>query len=294
MRIPWLRITRGERTRHDAEWRIIAVRLKPRIPIFGSVGIRGVRRKTLKKPEVPRTHDIAEINRRRRLGRAIGIFSLLVLVVAVWMAVGARAFSCLQQPCLPHGFRGHVAALEFARTVPDAAAIVGDLGNPNREVMRRVLNRDFIFIAFYLGLYLLLATTLARTAGTFSPILTVIAVAGAFCTAGFDVLENVLVLRVLSTPLANLDGATVAGILDASVIKWTFSFITIALLSMAFQRRSGLHKALRVLLLLTALTGLIGLIWHPLIQLSSIPLLIGLLVLIISGLIRPTRLIRDA
>ena len=177
--------------------------------------------------------------------------------------------------------------------MPDVKAIVGDMADPNRAVMRREINRDFIFIAFYLVLYLLLAAALARTASA-PPLLTVIAVTAAICTAGFDVLENVRVLKVLSIPLAGLDGATVAGILDAAVLKWTFSFVTIALLSLAFQRGSGLHKALRTLFLVTALAGLVGLISHPLIPFSFIPLLIGLLVLVISGLFRPLRLIRDS
>lgn len=288
-----LRIARGKRTLHDADWRVVAVRLKRRVPIFGSVGLRAVRRLT-PKAEAPRARTIAAIRGRRRLGRAIGISALLVLGVAVWMALGARAFSCLQQPCLPNGFRGHVAALEFARTATDVRAIVGDAGNPNREVMWKELNRDFIFIAFYLVLYLLLAAALARGASRFSPLLTGIAVVAAISTAGFDVLENVRALKVLSIPLATLDDATVAGILDASVIKWTFSFVTIAILALAFHHRNRLSNTLRALFILTALAGLVGLIWHPLMGLSLIPLMIGLLVLIFTGLFRPLRLIRDS
>lgn len=295
--MPWLTFKKATRKRDETEWRIVTVRAKRRIPILGSVGLRAVRRLTPLPPEEPRVVKIlAEIGRRRRLARAIGLVSLLLLLTAGWMLVGALSFKCptpQERPCRPNGFSGHVVALEFARTVPDVKAIVGDLGNPNRAVMRRELNRDFIFIAFYLVLYLLLAAALARTAST-PPLLTVITVVAAVCTAGFDVLENVRALKVLSIPLADLDGATVAGILDAAVLKWTFSFVTIALLSLAFQRGSGLHKALRTLFLMTALAGLVGLISHPLIPFSFIPLLIGLLVLIISGLFRPLRLIRDS
>lgn len=295
--MPWLRFTKATRKLDETEWRIVAVRAKRRIPILGSVGLRAVRRLTPLPPEEPRVAKIlAERGRRRRLGRAVGLISLLLLLTAGWMLVGARSFKCpppQERPCLPNGFRGHVAALEFARTVTDVNAIVGDMGNPNRDVMRRQLNRDYIFIALYLVLYLLLAVALSR-AMSFAPLLTVITVVAAVCTAGFDVLENVRALKVLDLPLASLDGAHVAGILDASVIKWTFSFVTIALLSLAFRHGDGLSKLLRALFLLTALAGLVGLISHPLIHLSFIPLLIGLLVLIISGLFRPLRLIRDS
>ena len=288
------RFTKATRKRDETEWRIVTLRPKRRVPILGSVGLRAVRRLTPLPPEEPRVAKIlGELGRRRRLARVIGIFALLVLLVAVWMGVGARAFTCLQQPCLPNGFRGHVAALEFARTVPDVGAIVGDVGNPNRDVMRRQLNRDFIFIAFYLVLYLLLVVVLSRTRSV-APLLIVITVAAAVCTAGFDVLENVRALRVLNIPLASLDGAQVAGILDAAVIKWTFSFVTVALLSLAFRHGDGLSKLLRGLLLLTALMGLVGLVFHPLIPFSMLPLLLGLLVLIGSGLFKPLRLVRDS
>jgi hypothetical protein len=101
-------------------------------------------------------------------------------------------------------------------------------------------------------------------------------------------------LKVLNLPLASLDGAHVAGILDASVIKWTFSFVTIALLSLAFRHGDILSKSLRALFLLTAVMGLVGLVSHPLIPLSMFPLLAGLLVLIGSGFFWPLRLIRDS
>lgn len=288
------RFKKATRKRDDdkSEWRIVTVRAKRRIPILGSVGLRAVRRLTPLPPEEPRVAKIlGELGRRRRLAWAIGILSLLVLSVAVWMGFGARAFSCLQEPCLPNGFRGHVAALEFARTAPDVKAIVGDVGNPNRDVMRRELNRDFIFIGLYLVLYLLLTVALSR-ATTFAPLLIVITVVAAVCTAGFDVLENLRALKVLSIPLASLDGAQVAGILDAAVIKWTFSFVTIALLSLTFWHGDVLSKFLRALFLLTATMGLAGLVFHPLVPWSMLPLLAGLLVLIGSGFLWPLRLIR--
>lgn len=288
------RFKKATRKRDENEWRIVTVRTKRRVPILGSVGLRAVRRLTPLPPEEARVAKIlGELGRRRRLARIIGILALLALSVAVWMGVGARSFSCVQQPCLPNGFRGHVAALEFARTVPEVEAIVGDKGSPNRDVMRRQLNRDFIFIILYLVLYLLLAVALFR-ATSFAPLLTVITVVAAFCTAGFDVLENVRALRVLDLPLASLDGPQVAGILDASLIKWTFSFVTIALLSLAFRHGDGLSKLLRGLLLLTAVMGLVGLVYHPLILFSMLPLLIGLLVLIGTGLFWPLRLIRNS
>ena len=289
-----LRIARGQRKFHDAEWRVFAVRLKPRLPFFGSVAFRGVRRLTPVEEKHPEAQKVtADIRDRRRLGRALGIVSLLVLLVAVWSGIGQRSFNCLQDPCLPHGFRGYVAALEFARTKSDVTAIVGDIGNRNRDVMRRELNRDFLFIASYLALYLLLAAALARATYPFSSLLTVITVLAAVCTAGFDVVENVRSLHVLSLPLAGLEDSTVAGILDAAVIKWAFSFVTIALLAVAFRREDRLSKMLRGLFLLTALAGIVGLIFHPLMQLSFIPLIIGLLLLIWNGLFRPLRLIRD-
>lgn len=301
--MPWVRFTKAIRKSEPkpksdevVKWRIVTARTTRAIPILGSVGLRAVRRLTPRPPDLPEVAKIrAEVRRRKGLGRAIGLFSLLVLIVAVGMAVGAQYFDCLPAapaPCLPHGFRSHVAALEFARTPAAIEAIVGDLGNRNRALMRGELAVDFGFIVFYLVLYILLAVALFRA--SFSPLLTAIVVVAAVCTAGFDVLENVRAWRVLKLPLANLDGAQVGGVLDAAVIKWTFSFVTIALLSLTFRHGDSLSKLLRLLFLLTALAGLVGLISHPLIHLSSIPLLIGLLLLIANGMFRPLRLIRDS
>lgn len=288
------RTERRNRKVHERWWRVTSVRVKPRIPGFGSVGLRAVRRLTPKAEKADAPKVIPEVRKRKRLARAIGVLAFLVLAAAVWMGVGARDFSCLQSPCLPHGFRGHVLALEFPRTPGDVAAIVGDINNPNRAVMWRVLNRDYVFIGAYLVLYLLLAAVLARATSVFSRLLTGLAVVSAICAAGFDVLENVRVLRILEVPLANLDGSAVAPILDAAVIKWTFSFVTIALLSMAFRHNNLLNKTLRGLFLLTAAIGVVGLVFHPLLQLTSVPLLGGMLFLIYNGIVRPTRLIPDA
>jgi hypothetical protein len=291
------RFKKATRRRDENEWRIVTVRAKRRIPILGSVGLRAVRRLTPLPPQEPRVAKILdEVRRRRRLARAIGIVSLLSLLTAGWMIFGARSFECLQpgkKPCFPNGFAGHVAALEFARTGPEVEAIVADIGHINRDVMRRQLNRDFIFIVLYLVLYLLLAVILFR-ATSFAPLLVVITVAAAVSTAGFDVLENVRTLKVLNLPLASLDGAQVAGILDAALIKWTLAFVTIALLSLAFRHSDGLSKLLRGLFLLTAVMGLAGLVFHPLIPLTMFPLLAGLIVLILSGLFWPLRLIRNS
>lgn len=290
-----LRIAKGERERCDpgtTRWRIVAIRLKPRLPYFGSVSLRAIRRLTPPQAAAPAVAKVlSEIRRRQRLGRMTGLFALLVLALAVWMGVNGQSFVCVQpQPCLPGGFGGHVLALEFARTTADVQAIVGDVGHPNREVMRRALYIDFGFIASYLVLYLLLAAILERTTRDL-PLLTVLAIVGALWTAGFDVLENVRALKVLATPLSNLDDATVANIPDAAVIKWTFSFVTIALLSFAFPHGQRATNTLRALFILTAAAGMLGLAVHRLMWLSSIPLLLGLLFLIFDGLSRPLRLI---
>lgn len=290
-----LRIAKGERERCDPDktrWRIVAIRLTPRLPYFGSVSLRTIRRLTPPKAAAPEVAKVrSEIRRRKRLGRMIGLFALLVLALAVWMGVNGQSFVCVQpQPCLPGGFGGHVLALEFARTTADIQAIAGDVGHPNRKVMRRQLYIDFGFIASYLVLYLLLAALLERTTRDL-PLLTVLAIVGALCTAGFDVLENVRALKVLATPPSNLDDATVANILDASVIKWTFSFVTIALLSFAFPYGQRATNTLRALFILTAVAGMLGLAVHRLMWVSSVPLLLGLLFLTFDGLSRPLRLI---
>lgn len=295
MKIPGLRIAKGERQRGDPDrtrWRIVTVRVKRRLPYFGSVGLRSVRRLTPPKPAAAEVVKVrSEIRGRKRLGRMFGVFALLVLGLAVWMGAEGRSFSCVQpQPCLPGGFGGHVLALEFARTAGEVETILGDARHNNRSVMRRELYIDFGFIASYLVLYLLLAALLKRVTRDL-PLLTVLAIVGAVCTAGFDVLENVRALRALATPPSNLGDATVAGILDASVIKWTFSFVTIALLSLAFPQGQRATNTLRALFMLTAVAGLVGLAKHRLMWLSSIPLLLGLLFLIFDGLFRPLRLI---
>jgi hypothetical protein len=169
--------------------------------------------------------------------------------------------------------------------------------------MRGKVQRDFLFIPSYALLFATLGWLLGR--GNYR--LAVWAgVAIATCSAGaavFDVLENLRIFRVLDARLADTTQPMLDSLRSASLVKWAFVFISMALLSpIVFLRRElfNLPKAPRLTAafgavvalayMLAAVVGVIGLIRNPLIEKASafmsLALLLTVLFLLISLFVR--------
>jgi hypothetical protein len=240
----------------------------------------------------------------RTLVLLIGVLAVATGVIA-W-SMERSHFSPSEKP-FSSGFTKHVLAIELVRTNSDVQEIVGELGDPNREVMRGKVQKDFFFIPAYALLFAALGWLLGRSNYRFAIWVGAAIVACAAGAAVFDVIENLRIFGVLDARLADATQAMVDSLRSASLVKWAFVFISIALLSpIVFLRRElftlpigpprlaavfGVIIALAYLL--AGFIGLIGLKQDPLIEKAStfmsLALLLTVLLLLIAFFARGRR-----
>lgn len=196
------------------------------------------------------------------------------------------------------GFTKHVLAIELVKTTSDVQEIVGELGDPNREVMRGKVQKDFFFIPSYALLFAALGWLLGRSNFRFAIWVGAAIVACAAGAAVFDVIENLRIFHVLDARLADTTQTMLDSLRSASLVKWALVFIAMALLSpIVFLRREmftlpiapRLTAVFRVIIalayLLAAIIGLIGLKQNPLIEKASIFMSLALLLTVLLLLI---------
>jgi hypothetical protein len=214
--------------------------------------------------------------------RALGVLSFLVLAGAVLMAVvGALQFDPGVLPAdRTGGFMRPVMALEFVETTDQASVILDQNNQHNRPVMRNQLYIDFVWLGCYGLLYLALSYLLARRNCPWARYLSCVA---AICGAGaaaFDVRENLGMLQVVNDPTINQSILASLHIRDAAIVKWTLSFVTMALLATTFYGVGKKLGRIGFFFTLTALAGFIGLWYKPLLGVVvPPPMLIGLVLL---------------
>jgi len=203
-----------------------------------------------------------------------GAAAALVFVVAVWMAIAAFGFEPVGAG-LPGGFHGRLLALEFVSAVGDVSTVLGPNISRNTEVMRKVISIDFIWIACYATLFVLIGVMLSRRNCPWARYLALVAIVSGLAAAAFDVKENMKILELLSSQNINQD--QVNAVRDATLAKWTLSFISIGVLAIAFMDLANkIAFWIATLFTLTAVVGLIGLWNHRHLDLIAIPLLLGL------------------
>jgi len=233
----------------------------------------------------------------------LGIVALAVLTVAIGAWMEGSKFSP-KDGQFSSGFTNHVLAIELVRTNSDVQEIVGELGDPNREVMRGKVQKDFFFIPAYALLFAALGWLLGRSdyrLAIWAGAAIVVCAAGA---AVFDVIENLGILRILDLRLIDTTQTMADSVRLASLVKWALVFVAMALISPfvflrrdLFARPPGLNRLARVFGVLIALAyliaatiGLIGLKQNPLIEAASVfmslALLLTVLLLVIAALTR--------
>jgi hypothetical protein len=214
--------------------------------------------------------------------RALGVLSFLVLAGALLMAVlGGLQFEPGALPAArTGGFARPVMALEFVETTDQVGLILDQNNHHNRPAMRNQLYIDFVWLGCYGLLYLALSYLLARRNCPWARYLACVAAVCGAGAAAFDVWENVGMLQVVNDPMMSQSMLASLHIRDASIVKWTLSFVTIALLAVTFY---GLNKKLSCIgffFTLTALAGFISLWYKPLLGIVvPLPMLIGLVLL---------------
>jgi len=215
------------------------------------------------------------MNRKPYLVWVTGIAAVLVIVVAVWMVIASTGFEPIGAEGLPGGFHGRLLALEFVSSVGDVQKVLGPDVSRNTEVIRKVISIDFVWIACYAALFVLIGVMLSRRNCPWARYLALVAIVSGLAAAAFDVKENTKILEILSSQ--NIIQDHVNAVRDATLTKWTLSFVTIAVLALAFMDLANkVAFWIATLFITTALVGLIGLWIHSRLDLISIPLLLGL------------------
>jgi len=226
--------------------------------------------------------------------RIVGVLALLVIGVAIWMVIVQGRFEDVPKTqSLPGGFKSRLLAMEFVSNTSDVDTILGPNVPHNREIMQRVLMIDFIWIVCYGLLFASISALLMRRRCPWARYLGFVALIAGVAAAVFDFRENRRILEVMSQ--VPYEQNVVNRLNDAALLKWTFSFVAIALLAIAFQDLANrFAKWISISFILTALIGFAGLWHYPLLRFIALPLLSGLLLLTLTAFFWPEKLKENA
>ncbi|HKY45224.1 MAG TPA: hypothetical protein VJM50_19180 [Pyrinomonadaceae bacterium] len=224
-----------------------------------------------------------------KLVRFVGVLALLVIIVAIAMVIVSMQFGPAPQEPLPGRFKGRVLAMEFVANPVDIEGILKPDVSHNRDVMRNIILLDFLWIACYGLLFVAIGLLLRKRNCPWARYLGTVAIVAGLAAAAFDVRENLAILKALNC--LQCDQQLVNEINDAALLKWTMSFVAMALLAIAFQDIDNRWAHwIGISFIVTALVGFVGLWRYQLLGLIPIPLLIGLILLAIVATIWPRRL----
>lgn len=223
-----------------------------------------------------------------KLVRTIGVLAVLVVVVGLWMVITDRHFG--PKPAeLPGKFQGRVLAMEFVSEASHIVKILEPDTSHNAAVMRNIIMIDFLWIACYGLLFIAISSLLAKRNCPWARYLGILALVAGVAAAAFDIRENVEILKALNC--SPCDQSQANRINDAALLKWTMSFVAMALLAIAFQDLNNRWAHwISISFIVTALAGFVGLWRYPLLGLLPIPLLAGLILLAITAFFRPRNL----
>ncbi|HEY0405617.1 MAG TPA: hypothetical protein VGC89_07805 [Pyrinomonadaceae bacterium] len=195
--------------------------------------------------------------------RAFGAVILLLLAAIVALSLAGRKKSVAQSSDAGKS-KMPMMALELPKNVNDIRDNVGDLGNARRAAMLRDLTPDsLLFIPSYTFFFLAMSWLLTQRRFSWALWLGIIAGACGIGAAVLDYMENANIRALLETGLAETTQQMIDSARHVSLCKWALSFITTGLLSTLFLWRRDAIVLLGFLYALTALVGLVGLIYRP-------------------------------
>ena len=234
--------------------------------------------------------------------RIVGLLAMLMLAVGVWNTA-SRDFhpSTIKSVAKsPFNLSHQVIAMEFIQTPEQLPVILGGETSTSTDpqnllAMRAEMRRDFVFIGCYALLYVAVSSLFARRRCPWAVYLAWVAGVCGVGAAVFDIRENLAILNVLNTlDLKQLvDQQAVNAIHSAAILKWALSFVTAALLALTFYGLDNWLSFIGYALTLTAVIGLAGLLYPPIITWSFPPMIIGLILLSILALFRPQKFVLE-
>jgi hypothetical protein len=164
-----------------------------------------------------------------------------------------------EQKDLPRGFGNPVLAMELARSTDEVEAIIGEPGHSDRSQMRSQQHLDLVFIFAYGTLFVLMSILLWRRRFRLAKVLAVFSGFFAVMAAGLDIREDLLIINVISKPVAQVDEGLVRMIRYTAMAKWSLLYIAMILLAFVLigrnDERAGQGHIGRFLFSLSFITG---------------------------------------
>lgn len=217
----------------------------------------------------------------------VGVLALVFNLLSLWMLQGD-----VKHTDLPTGFKKAGLAMQLVGTADGLRQVLGPSSSTYRPLLRRSIQKDFIYIISYVMLFISLGLVLFLSETRAAKWLGVIAAVSILAAAVFDLIENFGMLRTIQLNPGEITGPMAVHIRQAALLKWGAFFLTMGLLGSSLLLRWSFLPAIGVFFVLSALVGLLGLRYHQMISLA-IPLLgIGLLAIAFTFVFFPADVLR--
>jgi magnesium-transporting ATPase (P-type) len=214
---------------------------------------------------------------RQRLAKWLGIAAIATTFTGVATSTsveckGSSAAAGASAPCM--------LQLQFADTEAKVTTALQRM--PDRESINRSISLDYIFIACYALLFILMGA-LQWTAGDAWRKWTgaALVLAGA-ATAAVDIRENMVLSSVINQASNAAPG-------DFARVKWLLTFVTLGFAGTVFHRYRGILKWVKWALAAAAFIGVLAVILNrlPFIGLAIVVMMTALLLVMLTALMYP-------
>ena len=185
--------------------------------------------------------------------RVVGILAVLFSLYSIWMGQ-------MSAPGLPSGYTNPVLALELAANGSEIDAI--NRFEDGNEFIKKHIPKDFGYIGIYVVFFSCLALLLTELNTDWAKYLSVGAVGCAVLAGLFDVIENLGMLKAISTPAGLATDALANSIRYPSLAKWALLFVFCLLVGVTLSRLQGWFLIPGLAFLIAALLGLSGVTWN--------------------------------
>jgi hypothetical protein len=183
--------------------------------------------------------------------RVVGVLAVLFILYSLWMV-------WVKAPELPEDYANPVLALELAENGSDIDTINSLKDGEAAKFIKEHLPKDFGYIVIYVVFFSCLALLLAELVSNRSRYLALGAVACAVLTGVFDVIENVGMLKAVSTTVGTATDSLAIFIRYPSLAKWALLFVFCLLVGITFSRREGWLLIPGLAFLIAGIVGLSG------------------------------------
>ena len=185
--------------------------------------------------------------------RVVGILAVLFIGYSLWMAIGQ-----MKATGLLSGYTNPVLALELPANGAEIDAVNRSEGGKVTEFIKKQLSKDFGYIVIYVVFFSCLALLLIELGSDRSKYSGWGAVVCAVLAGVFDVIENLGMLKAVSTPAGAATNSLANSIRYPSLAKWALLFVFCLLAGLTLSRVRGWLLIPGLGFLIAALLGLSG------------------------------------